>query len=158
MQSQVNTLELNFKIASCLQMALSKVCMLFVDKLSPIIILPVSWTWLTAAVSPTAEDQWPVVDIAKGYSWWLTEVVILPLMGPHHHLLISMQHHEQLNHASPVIQHKVCLDLWTAPRTVIPRAKGLMLYWVLVREVLYCLRRRSFTTSLLIYNCWRMVQ
>jgi hypothetical protein len=56
MQSQVNTLELNFKIASCLQMALSNVCILFVDKLSPIIILPVSWTLLTAAVSPTAED------------------------------------------------------------------------------------------------------
>jgi len=29
-------------------------------------ILPVSWSEVTAAIKPTSEDPWPVVEIAKG--------------------------------------------------------------------------------------------
>ncbi len=88
-------------------MALSNVCILFVDKLSPIIILPVSWTLLTAAVSPTAEDWWPVVDITKGAIFMMAHrsCDFATDGSPTIIILISMQHHEQLNHASPVIQH-----------------------------------------------------
>jgi hypothetical protein len=62
---------------------------------------------MTAAVSPTAEDRWPVVDIAKGAIFMMAHrsCDFATDGSPTIIILISMQHHEQLNHATPVIQH-----------------------------------------------------